>query len=134
MKSDRCELFRVLGVPTRVKIIELLKSRGPLGVKNIAEVICITPAAVSQHLKVLRQAGLVRSERQGYWIPYSVDEEGLEDCCDVLTDVCTCGHHGFRARQPDRPSLEALMRYKEQLEKELRDTEKRIAELKKQGK
>jgi len=72
------EMFKVLAVETRVKIIELLKSKGPLGAKNIAGLVGITPAAVSQHLKILRQAGLVRSERKGYWIPYSIDEEALE--------------------------------------------------------
>jgi len=63
MKLDPSEMFKVLGVDTRVRIIELLKSKGPLGAKNIAELVGITPAAVSQHLKILRQSGLVRSER-----------------------------------------------------------------------
>ncbi len=47
------EMFKVLGVETRVKIIELLKSKGPLGVKAIAEKLSITPSAVSQHLRIL---------------------------------------------------------------------------------
>ncbi len=80
MNSDPTEMFKALAVETRVKIIELLKSEGPLGAKNIAGQIRVTPAAVSQHLKILRQAGLVRSERKGYWIPYSIDEEALENC------------------------------------------------------
>ena len=57
------EIFKVLSVETRLKIIELLKSRGALGVKSIAEEFGITPAVVSQHLKILRHAGLVRNNR-----------------------------------------------------------------------
>ncbi len=79
MNSDPSEMFKVLAVDTRVKIIEILKSNGPLGAKKISEMLGITPAAVSQHLKILRQSGLVRSERKGYWIPYSIDEEALEN-------------------------------------------------------
>ena len=68
MKIEPSEMFKALAVETRVKIIELLKSEGPLGAKKIAERVGITPAAVSQHLKILRQVGFVRSERNGYWI------------------------------------------------------------------
>src|SRR4030067_1945809 len=91
VKLEPLEMFKVLGVETRVKIIDLLKSEGPLGTKYISEKLGITPAAVSQHLRLLRQAGLVRNERKGYWIPYSIDEEALENCRKVLTDACTCG-------------------------------------------
>src|SRR4030065_1245817 len=91
MKLEASEIFKVLAVETRVKIIELLKSKGPFGSKNIAEMGGITPAAVSQHLKLLRQAGLVRNERKGYWIPYSIDEEALHNCQQILNEVCTCG-------------------------------------------
>ena len=52
MNVDPAEMFKVLGVETRVRIIELLKSKGPLGANNIAERIGVTPAAVSQHLKI----------------------------------------------------------------------------------
>ena len=64
--------WAALAVETRVKIIDLLKSEGPLGAKKISELIGVTPAAVSQHLKILKQAGFVHSERNGYWIPYAI--------------------------------------------------------------
>ena len=64
MNIEPSEIFKVLSVETRVKIIELLKAQGPLGAKDIGATIGITTAAVSQHLKILKQAGLVRSEPQ----------------------------------------------------------------------
>lgn len=133
MKLEPSEMFRVLGVETRIKIIDLLKSKGPLGAKNISEILGITPAAVSQHLKILRQAGLVRSERKGYWIPYSIDEEALESCRDVLSEVCTCGCQGtgkFKEKELMDSSLESLERYEKELQGELRVVQKRIEEIK----
>ena len=90
---ESSDLFKILGVKTRVRIIEILKSKGPLGAKSISEVLGITVAAVSQHLKTLKQAGLVKNERQGYWIPYSIDEDALEQCRGMLNKVCECGCH-----------------------------------------
>ena len=132
MNSDPTEMFKALAVETRVKIIELLKSEGPLGAKNIAGQIGVTPAAVSQHLKILRQAGLVRSERKGYWIPYSIDEEALENCGQLLSNICTCGCQGigdFREMELDDSSLESLKEYEQALENELSATRERVKEI-----
>ena len=132
MNLEPSEMFKVLAVETRVKIIELLKTKGPLCVSNIAELIGITPAAVSQHLKILRQAGLVRSERKGYWIPYSIDEEALENCRQILNEVCTCGCRGtgnFREIELSGSSLESLKEYEKELENELRIVRERVKEM-----
>ena len=133
MKLEPSEMFKVLSVETRVKIIDLLKSRGPLGANSISAVLGITPAAVSQHLKILRQAGLVRNERKGYWIPYSIDEGALEDCAHILSEVCTCGCGGtgrFRERELSHSSVETLGTYEKELRNELRIVKERMKELK----
>jgi len=133
MNLEPSEMFKALAVETRVKIIELLKSEGPLGAKKIAELVGVTPAAVSQHLKILRQAGFVRSERNGYWIPYSIDEAALENCGDVLAEICTCGCQGsggFREKELENSSLESLRKYESEIENELRIIRDRIKELK----
>lgn len=126
-------MFKVLGVETRIRIIDLLKYKGPLGAKSIAEDIGVTTAAVSQHLKILKQAGLVRSERKGFWIPYSINEEALENCKDVLSEVCTCGCQGtgkYKEKELDDSSLESLKRYETELRSELRIVRDRINEMK----
>lgn len=136
MRLPPSEMFRVLGAETRVKIIGLLKSKGPLGTKRIAAVCGISPAAVSQHLKVLRQAGLVRNERKGYWIPYSVDVKALEECCCMLDEVCICACESEARGRPEvqrsmaREDLASLTKYKKELEKELKRVEKRLSEVK----
>ena len=126
------EIFKVLSVETRVKIIELLKARGPLGAKDIGESIGITTAAVSQHLKILKQAGLVRSERKGYWIPYSIDEKAMENCRHILNEVCTCGCQGtgkFKEVELERSNLESLREYEKALKNDLQTVLERVKEL-----
>ena len=132
LNIEPSEMFKVLGVETRVKIIDLLKSQGPLGAKKIAEVVGVTAAAASQHLKILKQAGFVRSERNGYWIPYSIDEKALENCRDVLTEICTCGCNGtgdFKEKELGDASLESLRQYEKEMEKELMAVKERIKEI-----
>jgi DNA-binding transcriptional ArsR family regulator len=64
-------IFRALSVETRLRIVLLLKER-PLCVNALAARLGVTPAAVSQHLRVLASAGLVRGKRQGYYVHYEI--------------------------------------------------------------
>jgi len=133
MPSIQADLFKVLGVETRLKIIDLLRERGSLGVKDISDSLGITPAAVSQHLKLLKHAGLVRNERKGYWIPYELDARALEECGQVLSRFCTCGckeragQRQYSGAADDK--LAVLRRWELELEKELNEIRKRIQEL-----
>jgi len=125
-------MFKALSVETRVRIIEILKNKGPLGAKKIAEMIGVTPAAISQHLRTLRHVGLVRSQRRGYWIPYKIDEKAMEDCRSKMNQVCSCGHgptHVVMMKRSGRRSVESLERYKKQLEAELKKVNLRLKEL-----
>jgi len=127
-KLNFSEIFKVLSVETRIKIIELLKSRGAMGSKNISELLGITAAAVSQHLKVLKQAGLVKSTRKGYWIPYSIDTEMLENCRLAVDEICECGcKNTCRFETQKQLNQVSLEKHKKELEKELGEIKKRIA-------
>jgi DNA-binding transcriptional ArsR family regulator len=132
MFIDPAEIFKVLSVDTRVKIIELLKTKGPLGVKDISSDLGLTPPAISQHLKILKQAGLVRSERKGYWIPYSINAEAMESCREMLNEVCTCGCQGtgkFKEKELSKASLKALKKYEIELQKELNIVRERVGKI-----
>jgi len=133
MKMHPSEIFKVLGVETRIKILELLKTKGPLGAKVIAEELGISPAAVSQHLKIMRQADLVKNERKGYYIPYSVDEKAMEKCCVMLVDVCKCGcvpNKVIIKHISKRNNLLELEEYQIELKAKLQEVEDRISALK----
>lgn len=137
MALDQAEMFKILGVENRIRIIELLKKRGPLGVNELSETLEITPSAVSQHLKILRHAGFVRNERKGYWVPYKVNEEALEICQELLSRVCSCGCQGTgRIREGELDSVQdklaLLKNWEKELQKELQEVRCRIEELAKE--
>ena len=88
--KEAAELFKILSVDKRIEIIELLKKES-MSVNAIANVLKISQSAVSQHLRVLKSAGLVTDERQGYWIYYSLNKDALEKCRQRLNRICTCG-------------------------------------------
>jgi DNA-binding transcriptional ArsR family regulator len=65
-----------LADPTRRRVLEQLR-RGPRPVSEIAARLPVSRPAVSQHLKVLKEAGLVREERRGTQHIYEIDPKGL---------------------------------------------------------
>ena len=70
------DIFRALADPTRRAIFEKLAD-GRMNASALREGLAISQPAMSQHLAVLRGAGLVREERQGRFVNYDVDPEGV---------------------------------------------------------
>jgi len=88
------EIFKALSDPTRLKLIKMLNDcepgickGGPLCVNALAQRLNITQSAVSQHLRILRQAGLVRGIREGSFMHYSLDTNGLEKYKTALREA-----------------------------------------------
>ncbi len=69
-------LLKVLSVPARVRIVQLLKGRA-LCVNALTRRLDMTQGAVSQHLRIMRDAGLVVDEKRGYFVHYRLDEKAL---------------------------------------------------------
>ena len=65
-------IFKALSVPTRVRIVQLLRGRA-LCVGALSKRLDVTQGAVSQHLRILRDAGLVKAERRGCYVHYHVN-------------------------------------------------------------
>ncbi len=74
--TDIDRVFHALGDSTRRAIVSRL-SRGPVSVSSLAEPLKISLAAVVQHLQVLEQSGLVRTEKVGRVRSCSIDPKGL---------------------------------------------------------
>jgi ArsR family transcriptional regulator, lead/cadmium/zinc/bismuth-responsive transcriptional repressor len=72
------ELFSVLGDASRVKIIAALGT-GPQNVNALANIVGISPSAVSHHMRSLRQMRLVRPHKQGRQVFYTLDDEHVAD-------------------------------------------------------
>jgi len=76
-------IFKALSDETRWKIVELLLTHD-LCVGAIAARIGVSNAAISQHMQVLRKAGIVRGEKRGYWTHYTVNRDILEEAARGL--------------------------------------------------
>lgn len=100
MKRDNLAVVAVckaLGDPTRLKILELLKSKGRsccdlisrdehgLCACDIEEAVGLSQAAVSHHMALLRRAGLVDAEKRGRWMYYSRNEAAIAGLAEMMS-------------------------------------------------
>ncbi len=79
-------VFKILSVETRVRMIELLKQKSWC-VNALANFLNITPAAVSQHLRVLRDSDLVIADKQGYFVHYRLNEQALVELSKTVQQI-----------------------------------------------
>jgi len=79
-------LFSALGSDTRIRILRELAD-DVLCVGALAMRLDLTQSAVSQHLTVLRNAGLVQSDKQGSYVHYGLSEDAREFCKSALDGV-----------------------------------------------
>lgn len=97
------DALQAIADPTRRLVFERLR-RGPLPVGRLAEGIPVTRPAVSQHLRVLERAGLVRAQQEGTRRIYAIDTRGLEELRRYLDgfwdDVLQAFAAGGRAEAP----------------------------------
>jgi DNA-binding transcriptional ArsR family regulator len=89
-------IFHALGDPMRRAIVERLRER-PHSVSALAGPLKITLTAVGQHLKVLEEAGLVRTEKLGRVRTVRLDAEGF-----AVLEAWAAEHKGEWARRLDR--------------------------------
>jgi len=88
--EEQAALFNMLADPTRLKLLRLLSEQqesNALCVNALAYRLGVSQSAVSQHLKVLKSAGMVKGERRGYRVHYFVSKEGLKSCLELATAV-----------------------------------------------
>ena len=81
--AEVSRLLRALAVEMRLRILQLVAG-SPLCVGALAGQLGITQGAVSQHLRILRDAGLVRATRRGTFIHYEADPEAFQRCQEAL--------------------------------------------------
>jgi ArsR family transcriptional regulator len=74
---EQVGIFRALAAESRLKIMRLLREH-PQCVNAVAERLGMSQPSVSQHLRLLREAGLVKAEKRGVWMHYAIDPETME--------------------------------------------------------
>jgi DNA-binding transcriptional ArsR family regulator len=80
------ELFRLLGDPTRVRMLYALAEAGELCVGDLAAVVDGPESSVSHALRLLRTAGVVRSRRSGRLVYYALDDAHVRLLLDVSAE------------------------------------------------
>ena len=93
-KPGSDDIFHALGDPTRRAILEKL-SRGPVSVSQLAAPLDVTLAAVVQHLQILEESGLVRTEKVGRVRTCNIEAAGFTVAEQWLRDLRTIWDHRF---------------------------------------
>jgi len=78
--------FEALGDPSRRQILKLLRA-GSMTAGDIADQFALSKPTLSHHFRVLRAAGLVRTERRGTTIVYTLQANAIEELAAELLDL-----------------------------------------------
>jgi ArsR family transcriptional regulator len=82
--TESARLFKALGDDTRLLILRQLRDQGEVCACDLVACCDVAQPTVSHHLKVLREAGLVRGEKRGLWVYYRIAREKVELARELL--------------------------------------------------
>ena len=85
--AELAQVFKALGDPVRLRLVSLIGARqgGEVCVCDLTSAFALTQPTISHHLKVLREAGLIDSERRGTWVYYRLVPAALERMAELLS-------------------------------------------------
>ena len=80
------QVFKALGDPVRLRLVSLIGAHqgGEVCVCDLTDAFNLTQPTISHHLKVLREAGIITSERRGTWVYYRLVPAALERMAALL--------------------------------------------------
>jgi ArsR family transcriptional regulator len=83
---ELAQVFKALGDPVRLRLLSMIASRagGEVCVCDLTPAFDLSQPTISHHLKLLRQAGLIDSERRGTWVYYRLVPETTDRLAGVL--------------------------------------------------
>ncbi|MFF4735869.1 ArsR/SmtB family transcription factor [Streptomyces sp. NPDC001262] len=84
---ELAKVFKALGDPVRLRLLSMIASRagGEVCVCDLTPAFDLSQPTISHHLKLLREAGLIASERRGTWVYYRLLPEMTDRLADILT-------------------------------------------------
>ena len=85
----KAQLFRVLGHPVRIRILELLREGGELTVGELQAALRLDSSGTSQHLTALRQQGVLESRRAGACVYYRIRDPRVSQLLVVAKEILT---------------------------------------------
>jgi DNA-binding transcriptional ArsR family regulator len=89
--------FSALADPTRRSILEMLAHHGPLSASEIGARFDVSPPAISQHLKALREAGLVQVEKRAQQRIYRINPSAVHEVVDWARQLAQLWDQRFDA-------------------------------------
>lgn len=89
--ADLAKVFKALGDPVRLRLLSMIASRagGEICVCDLTPAFELSQPTISHHLKLLKQAGLIDSERRGTWVYYRLLPAMTDRLAAVLTRPAT---------------------------------------------
>jgi DNA-binding transcriptional ArsR family regulator len=84
-------IFKLLSVEARIRIVQALKRRA-LCVTELTSQLGISQEATSQHLRVLRDAGIVKFQKRGFHVYYSLDKQNVALMCKAVSALYEMGN------------------------------------------
>ncbi len=97
--QNEASVFKVLGDPTRLRLMVLLSIQGETCVCRLAEALNAPDFKISRHLGIMRSAGLVEARREGTWMYYKLSNarNRLEECLQECFRECLAEHSTVKA-------------------------------------
>ena len=83
-------IFKLFSVEARIRIVQALKRRG-MCVTELTSLLGISQEATSQHLRVLRDAGIVWSQKRGFHVYYSLDKQNMAFIRKAISELYKTG-------------------------------------------
>lgn len=83
----QAELCKTLANPKRLEILEILKEHQEISVNDLADLLEIPKANTSQHLAILRQAGVVATRKDGINVYYSLRSTKISEACALTRQI-----------------------------------------------
>ena len=87
--ADSAPLFAALGDETRLRLVARLCDGGPTSIAKLTEGFAITRQAITKHLRVMEEAGLVHSAQAGRESVWQLESKRLEDAQRYLAEIST---------------------------------------------
>jgi ArsR family transcriptional regulator len=86
-------LFKALGDPVRLRLMSMIASTGETCVSDLTDAFDLSGPTISHHLQVLREAGLVDSQRRGTWVYYWMRPDAVRNL-GTLLDIAPADETG----------------------------------------
>jgi ArsR family transcriptional regulator len=103
MNQRLADRLKALGHPARLEILRVLAARGTCVCGEVVEVMPLAQATVSQHLKVLKEAGLIRGRIDGKNSCYCLDPRSIADLREALDELLVgLSAAAWATREPEK--------------------------------